>query len=215
MEENKADEKKVEGNSVPKSALKQPKNDSSVTPQANSSSPDKTVKATIEQKPVLISPVASPVPDRPKTPEPPEPSIDINPLLPPNATLDVHQFRSTSPIPEDPNEDASPNNSRRTSESAKISDKSNPVNTNPSPQKSLDSIPSRPTTPTNETKPSTPIPKIETPPDDEARPKSPTPKTPDSGKLSPLPDTTSIQASQGSPSHGKSKTSGKNLTGWF
>lgn len=215
MEENKVDDVKVEGNSIPKPALKQPKTDPPMASTEDLSSPDKTVKATIEQKPAAVSPPPSPIPDRPSSPEPP---ADINPSLPPNATLDIHQFRTTSPILEDPNEDASPNNSRRPSDSIKPpTEKRNSIGNNLSPQPSAAS---RPVTPTAESKASTPIPKIETPPDDDeegTRPKTPSLKSPESesGKLSPLPDTTANQASQGSPSHGKSKTSGKNLTGWF
>lgn len=215
MEENKTEDTKIESNNIPlKPVLKQPKADPPKDSHENSASPEQTVSATVEQEPNSPSPDFS-IPERPKSPEPP---IDINPLLPLDGTLDIHNFRSTSPIPEDPNEDASASNSRRTSESSKIPDKQNSIKDHLSPQQSLDSIPSRPATPTTESKRSTPIPKIETPPQDESspRPKSPRPKTPEGGKLSPVPpDMGTNQAMQGSPSHGKSKTTGKNLTGWF
>ncbi|XP_063706118.1 transient receptor potential protein [Culicoides brevitarsis] len=208
MEEK--EEAKVESNSIApkKSSLKQSQPEKTETAKPEPPpAPKETVTATIEPKP--SSPV--PTPEPPKTPEPPS---DINPALPPDASLDIHQFRTTSPIMEDPNEDASANNSRRTS--ASVPEKSNKLS---SRQQSVDSLSSRPTTPTPESKRGSLVPTIETPEeteDDEKRPKSPRPKTPESGKLSPAAiDPTANQLNQGSPSHGKSKTSGKNLSGWF
>lgn len=199
--EEKAEEK---AEVVPKSSLKKPKEEPEPDqePSEPSESPEKTV-ASVESHPSspVPSPIPSPIPERPNTPEPP---VDINPLLPPDGTFDIHQFRTTSPIMEDPNEDVS---SRRTSSATKLPDKL-------SPQQSLDSIPSRPESRRGSY---ADIPSIETSAvENDPRPKSPMPKTPESGRLSPMPpDPTTSQINQGSPSHGKSKTSGKNLTGWF